>query len=117
MNIKIWIIIGVFVGNIAWSLVLTLKKPVPDHSESISALIEKSELLKQSEKNMWDSLKVIGNNNKALQLRIDALAEEGAQAYKMMAKYEKELFVIKKNMVKTNYADSTKTSILNSLPK
>lgn len=106
-----------FLANIIWSLILTLKKQVPDNSSDVEWLKSQSTIVKNNEIAMWDSIAAIGKKYQIAQSKIDSFTQTAAQHSKKLQSYEKQLMDIKIGMKKTNYQDSSKTAILKTLPR
>jgi biopolymer transport protein ExbB/TolQ len=114
-----YIIFGAcLLGVVVWNIILTTMPKVPDVSKNVQALEEKTVQVQESEKKMMEQ---IGNllldiqQSKKRQDSLGVLLKSYSDKVKF---YDKQLESIRAAMkVPTNYRDSSKTSVLNVLPK
>jgi len=94
-----------------------IKAPIPDHSERFQKLDAQNEIVKQRETILLDSLMSLGRLYKDLQTDVNKFGLTAVKSAEKLAAYESELKAIKSALKTTNYQDSSKTAILNGLPK
>lgn len=105
--------------SIAFSIIfmLVMQKPIPNHSAKFTDLDEINERVRRNEVITWNRIDSLFQVYNGAQSKLDSLGAILKASNSKMVAYDKQLKELKANIKTTNYQDSSKTAILNTLPK